>query len=80
MLTFSNPDIKALLEQRYPTAADEAKAIDFLPFSNLEQSVKDDVEYLKQHPLVLKDIKITGWIYEVETGKVCGQILNLITA
>lgn len=76
MLMFSNPDIKALLEQRYPTAADEIKAIDFLPFSNLEQSVKDDVEYLKQHPLVLKDIKITGWIYEVETGKVCGQSLN----
>ncbi|KLO20040.1 carbonic anhydrase [Schizopora paradoxa] len=70
MLTFTNSDIKSLLEERYPAAADEVKDIDFLPFANLEQSVKDDVQFLKQHPLVLKDIRITGWIYEVETGKV----------
>jgi len=69
MLTFSNSDIKSLLKEKYPAAADEVEGIDFLPFGNLEGSVKEDVEYLKQHPLVLKETKITGWIYEVETGK-----------
>ncbi len=73
MLTFSNSDIKSLLKEKYPAAADEVEGIDFLPFGNLEGSVKEDVEYLKQHPLVLKETKITGWIYEVETGKVSMQ-------
>lgn len=73
MLTFSNSDIKSLLKEKYPASASEVEGIDFLPFSNLEGSVKEDVEYLKQQPLVLKETTITGWIYEVETGKVNKQ-------
>ena len=71
MLTFKNEDLKNSLKEKYPTASKEIDSIDFLPFSNLEQSVRDDVNFLKQHPLVLDETTITGWVYEVESGKVC---------
>lgn len=70
MLTFKNEDLKNSLKEKYPTASKEIDSIDFLPFSNLEQSVRDDVNFLKQHPLVLDETTITGWVYEVESGKV----------
>ncbi|KAJ3486152.1 hypothetical protein NLI96_g4432 [Meripilus lineatus] len=44
--------------------------IQFLEFSNLEQSVRDDVQFLKESPLVLPETVISGWVYEVETGKI----------
>jgi carbonic anhydrase len=54
-----------------PDAAAELKSthLDFLPFPDLEQTVEDDVKYLKASMLVPDSVAITGWIYEVETGK-----------
>ncbi|KAH8120466.1 carbonic anhydrase [Phellopilus nigrolimitatus] len=70
MLTFKDEDLKTTLKGKYPTAAEEVDTINFYSFSQLEKSVHDDVKYLKEHPLVLHDGTITGWVYEVETGKV----------
>ena len=72
MLTFTTPQLRKLVKDSDPSdpslsAVDE---IDFLEFPELEQSVKDDVEYLKTNPLVLKETVVTGWIYDVTTGKV----------
>ena len=80
MLTFKNDDFKNQLKGEYPSAAVEVDKIDFHPFGHLENSVKDDVEFLKGHPLVLKESIITGWIYEVETGKVRKLIDNVAFA
>jgi carbonic anhydrase len=52
------------------TNADSVNEVDFLEFSDLEDSVKSDVEWLKVHPLILPETVITGWVYEVETGQV----------
>ena len=52
-------------------------AIDFLEFADLEQSVRDDVEWLKVHPLVLPESQVTGWVYEVETGKVSADLVSV---
>ena len=71
MLTFTNEDIRGVLDKKYSSVKDEIRSIDFLPFSNLEGSVKDDVDFLANHPLVHEESLITGWVYEVETGKVC---------
>lgn len=49
--------------------SDAAKDISFLTISNLADSVTEDVQKIKNHPLVPKDIPIYGYIYEVETGK-----------
>lgn len=70
MLTFKNEDLQKSLKEKYPSATQEIESIDFYPFGQLEQSVKDDVSYLKQHPLVLDESTITGWIFDVKTGKV----------
>ncbi len=43
---------------------------DFLPFADLEQSVRDDVAFLRDSLLILKDIPISGAIYDVRTGRV----------
>jgi carbonic anhydrase len=48
----------------------QVDGIDFLEFSNLEGSVKEDVEWLKAHPLILPGTVVTGWVYEVESGAV----------
>ena len=66
MLTFTNQDLhKKLVEE---TGAD-ASGIDFLPFSDLAQSVRDDVEAITSNPFINPDAKVTGYIYDVATGR-----------
>jgi carbonic anhydrase len=38
-------------------------------FNSVEDSIKESVELIKNHPLVPKDIKVHGLIIEPETGK-----------
>ena len=47
----------------------EAKFISFLTITNLAKSVTEDVERIKKHPLVNKEIPVYGYIYDVKTGK-----------
>lgn len=72
MVTFSTPQLRALVKDSDPTnaALGEVDKIDFLEFQGLEESVREDVKFLLEHPLVLPETKVTGWVYEVETGKV----------
>jgi len=73
MLTFKNEDATGIVKQNL---GDEAVAElgafkgDFLPFPQLEEAVKEDVEFLKGSKLIPEKVAITGWVYEVETGKV----------
>ncbi|KAG9051064.1 hypothetical protein FS837_012571 [Tulasnella sp. UAMH 9824] len=77
MLTFKDDvlreklkgSVKADVREAVGPAVDQ---ISFLPFPDLEQSIKEDVAYLKASPLVLEETKskITGWIYDVYSGKV----------
>jgi carbonic anhydrase len=46
-----------------------AEFIEWLPFSDAEQAVVDDVERIRHHPLVPPTIPIYGYIYDVKTGK-----------
>lgn len=45
------------------------KKLDFLPFPDLEKAVAEDVEFIKQSKLVPDSIVVSGWVYEVETGR-----------
>jgi carbonic anhydrase len=47
----------------------KAKELDFLPFSDLEKAVRDDVAFLKGNKLIPDEVPVSGWVYEVETGK-----------
>lgn len=66
MLTFSNADLHGKVKEELKANADD---IDFLPFSNLEQSVRDDAAFLRNSPLIPKSIEISGFIYDVKSGK-----------
>jgi carbonic anhydrase len=66
MLTFSNEDLREKLKQQLNA---DAEGIDFLPFKDLEQSVRDDVATIKNSPLLLKNIEVSGFIYDVRSGK-----------
>jgi carbonic anhydrase len=73
MLYVKGSEAKDKVKDAAPGDANIAKLvdeIDFLEFNSVEDSVRDDVEFLKNYPLILKETKITGWVYEIETGKV----------
>ena len=68
MLTFTNADALKVVAQNSGVGV-LSSTYDFQPFADLEQGVKDDVEWLKSNGALVKDIIISGWVYEVETGK-----------
>ena len=65
MLTFTNDECRALLRDRTEASAD---AIDFLPFPDVEASVRRSVASVHESPF-LQEIPVSGWIYDVGTGK-----------
>ena len=69
MLTFTNDELRSqCIEQFGDRAGQLAGSIDFLPFSDLEQSVRDDVAYIRESPLIPSSVDIRGFIYDVRTG------------
>jgi carbonic anhydrase len=66
MLTFTNEDAWGKL--RSETGRD-ASHIDFLPFSDVEASVRDDVRTIRENPFLPADARVTGWVYDVRTGR-----------
>ena len=67
MLTFTNED---LYEKVTQDLGADASAIDFLPFSSLEEAVRDDMRFLADSPLIANDVTIRGFIYDVKSGRV----------
>ena len=41
---------------------------DFLPFQDIYESVREDVDLLKASPLIPDDVIISGAVYDVDTG------------
>ena len=84
MQFFTNEGIRGLLGNSLETAELRADGfhdvgkgpgsragefIEWLPFSDAEQAVVDDVERIRRHQLVPHSIPIYGHIYDVKTGK-----------
>ena len=66
MLTFSDESLRATLRQRGVDADDVA----FLPFSDVEESVRADLAAYERSPLVRHDVPVRGFVYDVKTGLV----------
>ena len=49
--------------------SDEAKFISFLTIKDLAASVVEDVQRIRQHPLVPGTIPVYGYIYDVKSGQ-----------
>ncbi|MGI8411058.1 MAG: beta-class carbonic anhydrase [Solirubrobacteraceae bacterium] len=65
MLSFTSDQLSAKVKE--DLGADDG-GIDYLPFSEVTQSVRDDVEYLRKSPLIADDVLITGFVYDEQTG------------
>jgi len=75
MQTFTTAQLREKLKASAEAGGAEevavaAEAIQFLEFSDLDKAVKEEVEHVKTHPLILKETEVTGWVYHVESGKV----------
>ena len=71
MLTFKNEDAHAIVKKNLgEEAAKEIEALEFLPFPELDGAVRDDVKFLQGSKVVPEGVVVSGWVYEVETGKV----------
>src|SRR5687768_8236321 len=66
MTTFTNSDLHAKVKQDLGV---DSTAIDFLPFADLEESIREDVAFLLSSPLIPANIGIRGFVYDVRTGK-----------
>ncbi|KAL6828861.1 hypothetical protein J3E69DRAFT_379540 [Trichoderma sp. SZMC 28015] len=64
---FKNDEIHKALEERAPGHP----SIRLPGYEDLEQSVRDDIEFVKNSPLVRKELadRTTGYIYDIHTGK-----------
>lgn len=65
MVTFSNDDLRGILAER---RGSDASDIDFLPFGDIEQSVRDDVALIQASEHIDSSIPVRGFVYDVDTG------------
>ena len=64
--TFQNADFQAHLQQTFGVDVSEQ---DFLPFTDVEESVREDIALLRECPLIPDDVIISGAVYDVDTGR-----------
>jgi carbonic anhydrase len=84
METFTDPVMRQLLANSLETAkfdgkewrdtgkgpgSPEAEFVDWLTISDQSRSVCADVQRIRSHPLVPRNIPIYGYIYDVKTGQ-----------
>lgn len=66
MLTFSDSEVQKQLQQQYGA---DASGFALHAFPDLHESVRKQVQRVRECPFIAKDIPIYGLIYHVETGK-----------
>ena len=66
MLTFTDQQLRDKLKNDLGQSTD----MPFHSFSDLEESVRADIAEIKASPLLLEDVPVRGFIYDVKTGKI----------
>lgn len=64
--TFKNEEFTAHLHKELGVDVSDQ---DFLPFTDVEESVREDMVLLRQSPLIPADVEISGAVYDVDTGR-----------
>jgi carbonic anhydrase len=67
MMTFNDNDLRTRLQQLSGTAT--LSPSHFHTFTNLEQSVREQIQKVRSHPWVPEYLAVRGFIYDVKTGK-----------
>ena len=66
MISFTNEELYTQLEHE----GVEARWLDFLPFTEIEASVRASVLRLRETPLLPDDYRVEGLLFDVATGRV----------
>lgn len=66
MLTFRDEEVQRQLQQQYGA---DASGFALHAFADLYESVRKQVQRVRECPFIAKDIPIHGLVYHVETGK-----------
>jgi carbonic anhydrase len=62
MLTFTNEELRGRL-------GPDAEGIDFLPFPNVEERVRESLRAIRDSALLPESFTAAGFVYDVRTGK-----------
>lgn len=65
LLTLDDRELRAKLS----AAGVDANGIDFLPFRDLDASVRDSLRRVRETPLLPESFTATGLVYDVTTGR-----------
>ena len=63
--TFNNEDFQEHLKCELGVGV---SGQDFLPFQDIDESVREDMKLLRECPLIPDDVIISGAVYDVDTG------------
>ena len=63
--TFQNEEFQEHLKTELGV---DVSGQDFLPFQDVEESVREDMQLLRESPLIPDDVVISGAVYDVDTG------------
>src|SRR6476646_5397050 len=63
MLTFSNADVHGKL-------GPESESIDFQPFPDVAERVRQSLETIRSHPLLPDSFGASGFVYDVRSGRI----------
>ena len=63
--TFQNKDFQEHLKRELGV---DVSGQDFLPFQDIDESVREDMKLLQESPLIPDDVVISGAVYDVDTG------------
>lgn len=66
LLGTTNADLRT----RFAARGVDAGAIDFLPFDDLDESVREDMARLRASALLADGVRVDGFVYDVRTGLV----------
>lgn len=66
MLTFTNDEIRDQIRQKLGA---DASQVDFLPLTDLDTNVREDIEVIRSSPLLPRDISVRGFVYDVRNGR-----------
>ena len=64
--TFENGPFQEYLKEELGVDVSDQ---DFLPFQDIDESVREDMRLLQETPLIPDDVVISGAVYDVDTGR-----------
>nr|OQO21938.1 hypothetical protein B0A51_10454 [Rachicladosporium sp. CCFEE 5018] len=64
----TDASLKSTLRGKFPGEAGRVEELSFHHIAQLGESVIEDMQYLREHPLIKKDMTLRGFLYHIDSG------------